>query len=190
MADIVNERDLIMQSSPSRTVAVAAAEQIVVPNFTGIKILSDTGYWAEDVYTSYWITPIGGTVASGSPRGTYTVTLTGMSVATPIIWQLGVYASAFDSVKQAYVITSFTELPVSEHGIILTNSADPAIKTMEVTSYPRSQPKQPISGYIGHSVTYPTQHGCIRVKANWGGTDFIAFYAVKERAPGGLFPWT
>jgi len=189
MAATVNERDLTMQGSPQRIVPVTAVEQIIVPGYTGIKLNSDVGYWSVGPYenNTLWQTPTSG-VPTG-PRETLSVVFTGMNPPPAITWQLGGYTTVYDTATSKWVITGFSELTLPQHGIILTNSADPSIKTIEAASYPYSLPYPNSTGYMGHAAVDPNLRGCVRVKVTFGGTDFVAYKNVYARGPGGRFPW-
>jgi hypothetical protein len=155
MAVTVNERDKIMQTSPARIVPVQPADQIVVEGYTGIKLVSDVSIWnAAPASSPYRIQP-----GNGLQRETLSVQLTGIAPGTAITWEIGSYAQAWNEATQSYVITWFSVTPVTDHGILLTPGGNPnMVRTIEMTSYPRSQ------AFPGK---YGTFNGGVRVRAIW-----------------------
>lgn len=189
MAAIANDRDNIMRTSPLRVVPVQAVDQIIVPGYTGIDLKSDVGYWSIGPFSDLggvWQLPTNGNFQG--PRQILTLILTGMDPNPPITWEIGGYTGG-TYVGSKLTVASFTALPLNQHGIILSQQADPRIKIIEATSYPSSSAYPCASGYMGHATSNPALHGCVRAKVTWSGTDFIAYYDVYARGPGGMFPW-
>jgi hypothetical protein len=170
MSTVVNERDKIMRFSPQRVVPVTPAEQLVIAGYTGIKLNSDVYIWNASG-GAYWIQPGSGT---GVSRETLSVGFQGITVSTPVTWRVGKVTLAWDSVKADYVATSFVEQPVSEHGIIVTPGPDPNVKTVEMTSYPRSLPFPCRFGVLGG------QGGAVYVTCVWAGQTFAAHKLIYQ----------
>jgi hypothetical protein len=189
MAAIANDRDNIMRTSPLRVVPVQAADQVIVPGFTGIDLKSDVGYWGRGPFPDLggvWQLPTNGNFTG--PREILTLIFSGMDPNPVITWDIGgATGLAYSGGK--LTVTSFTVLPSDQHGIILSQQADPRKKIIEATSYPSSAAYPCTSGYMGHASSNSALHGCVRAKVTWGGTDFYAYKDVYTRGPGGMFPW-
>jgi hypothetical protein len=169
MAAVVNERDKIMRTAAARIVAAQPADQIIVPGYTGIRLVGDVDTWDDAPTASpYRIQPATG----GLARETLSVIFSGITPDTAVTWELGTYLYEWDAAKQDYVIGSFAVAPISYHGIILTTTGVQSVRTIEMTSYPRSSPFPGVNtGLLG---------GAVRAKVTWGGSDFYGLKAIKQ----------
>jgi hypothetical protein len=169
MATLVNDRDRQMQTSTARVVAVLPADQVVVPGYTGIKLISDVNVWnAAPVTSPYRIQP----GSSGLVRETLTVQFTGIAPSTTVTWEIGSYAQAWNEATQSYIITWFTVTPVTDHGILVTPGSTPnTVRTIEQTSYPRSQAFPGKYGYM---------NGGIRISCTWAAQTFSAVKGIIQ----------
>lgn len=158
MADIINERDKTLQTAAKRTVTVVDPTAIVIPGYTGVGISRDISLFIGG-YTG----PIGTPMISPS-RMVLTAKLQGIPQSTPINWITGHYELAPHTGPFTPENPAINVFVPGGSTVILTNTPDPLVKTIEATSYP----------YPGGS-PYPfLPRGVVRVIVEYGGSVFSA----------------
>jgi hypothetical protein len=167
MSNIVNERDKLMRFAPLRVVPVQPVQESIIAGYTGIKMTSDAGTWGASNHPLYRIQP----GSTGLVRQTLWIQFSGIATNTPITWHVGKVNTAWNSTKLDYDFISYEEQPVSEHGIILTPSPDPNVRTIEMTSYPRSLP------FPGK---YQVLNGAVFATCTWAAKEFVAWALIIQ----------
>lgn len=80
MAEIINERDVILQTAAARTVPVAAPDAIIIPGYTGIELRKDISMWVIS-FGANSVTP---------DRAEITAILKGIPQNSPVTWTCNV----------------------------------------------------------------------------------------------------
>jgi hypothetical protein len=149
MAIIVNYRDKLLQTAEKRTITVADPSAVVIPGYTGITLARSI-----DMFNGF----SGGAKYVISPdRMVLTAQLKGIPINTPVTWKLGSVTGP------DYLHLTFYETGTN---IILTNTGDPLVKTIEASSYPIIPGVSPYSQFPG---------GYVQVSVNYGGVEFSAY---------------
>ena len=177
MASVVNERDKLMRQSAQRVVSVQPTEQIVVEGYTGLKVVSDNGYWASggSMYP-YHVVPNG--MYKGQDKESIAVVLTGIPGNTPITWKCGTGTIHWDASKGEWIQDTFIEKPFGYGdpnvytGIILTPTPDPLVVTVNAASYPKTTPLPPNGSLYNWG-------GAVRASVVWGGKEFWMFKMIS-----------
>lgn len=174
MAAIVNERDRLLLTAASRTVAVTAP-QVVVPGYTGISLSSDVNVWigtGSPTYSPYRIIP-----SNNLLRETLSVSFVGMTGSPTVTWEIGL--ADYDYATGNYV--AFRAAPVADHGIILSATGNSYVKTVDASTYLWSLPFPGTSGVLGSPPPGKSGVGVVRVSVLWGSTNFYSLKRVVQQ---------
>lgn len=136
MSEIRNDRDLLLQRAETRTVTYADPGEIIIPGYTGVVLTRNPDLFVITGSGPYTVNPA---------RMVLTAQLRGIPTNVPVTWKVGSLISL-----NPY---NFIEWPVN---LILTNTPDPLVKTIEASSYPRASGQMP-DGWVEVSVTFGGQ---------------------------------
>lgn len=178
MAEIRNERDKTLQTAAARTVPVVDPGAVIIPGYTGLVLTRSPDLFVADFAGGFgtgawpWLIRPMGTSASPSPQGdrmVLTASLRGIpaSYADDVVWELGrtehVLVSGSNPLRSETIFT-----PTSTTKIILTDTPDPLVKTIECSSYPKAG---------NHEMTWYSKlpHGDVRVRVEYAGQTFVAY---------------
>lgn len=165
MADVINKRDKLLQEAETRVIVVPPPEPIIIEGFTGVEILKDGQMFVISASGQFscWVT--GG---SSRDRLILTAKLKGIPNSTPVTWRTGGLKYLTDPVDNHIIGSEFD--PTISSTIILTETGDPLVRTIEVSNYPRPNTTAFSWGTI--------PNGYIEVSVPFGSRTFKALTAV------------